>query len=89
MDDIGTAFLPAYKEFGLSMIDFLKNVRANMPELEQLANTLGALASNWVKDFGNALDEALPHIQRGLDYLLNNGDQVAKIVGGLAAALRP
>ena len=86
MDDIGTAFLPAYKEFGLSMIDFLKNVRANMPELEQLANTLGALASNWVKDFGNALDEALPHIQRGLDYLLNNGDQVAKIVGGLAAA---
>lgn len=68
------------------MIDFLKNVRANMPELEQLANTLGALASNWVKDFGNALDEALPHIQRGLDYLLNNGDQVAKIVGGLAAA---
>lgn len=86
MDDIGTAFLPAYKEFGVSMIDFLKNVRANMPELEQLANTLGALASNWVKDFGNALDEALPHIQRGLDYLLNNGDQVAKIVGGLAAA---
>lgn len=86
MDDIGTAFLPAYKEFGLSVIDFLKNVRANMPELEQLANTLGALASNWVKDFGNALDEALPHIQRGLDYLLNNGDQVAKIVGGLAAA---
>lgn len=86
MDDIGTAFLPAYKEFGLSMIDFLKNVRANMPELEQLANTLGALASNWVKDFGNALDEALPHIQRGLDYLLNNGDQVAKIVAGLAAA---
>jgi len=86
MDDIGTAFLPAYKEFGLSMIDFLKNIRANMPELEQLANTLGALASNWVKDFGNALDEALPHIQRGLDYLLNNGDQVAKIVGGLAAA---
>lgn len=86
MDDIGTAFLPAYKEFGLSMIDFLKNIRANMPELEQLANTLGALASNWVKDFGNALDEALPHIQRGLDYLLNNGDQVAKIVGGMAAA---
>lgn len=40
MDDIGTAFLPAYKEFGLSMIDLLKKVRANMPELEQLANTL-------------------------------------------------
>lgn len=24
MDDIGTAFLPAYKEFGLSMIGFIR-----------------------------------------------------------------
>lgn len=86
MDDIGTAFLPAYKEFGLSMIDLLKNVRANMPELEQLANTLGALASRGVENLGQAMDNALPYIQDGLDYLLNNGDRVAKIIGGLAAA---
>lgn len=86
MDDIGTAFLPAYKEFGLSMIDLLKKVRANMPELEQLANTLGALASRGVENLGQAMDNALPYIQDGLDYLLNNGDRVAKIMGGLAAA---
>ena len=86
MDDIGSAFLPAYKEFGLSMIDFLKNVRANMPELEQLANSLGALASRGVEQLGQAMDSALPYIQSGLDYLLNNGDQVAKIIGGMAAA---
>lgn len=86
MDDIGSAFLPAYKEFGLSMIDFLKNVRANMPELTQLANSLGTLASRGVEKLGQAMDSALPYIQSGLDYLLNNGDQVAKIIGGMAAA---
>lgn len=86
MDDIGTAFLPAYKEFGLSMIDFMKGIRANMPELTQLANTLGELASRGVRKLGEAMDASLPYIQRGLDYLLNNGDQVAKVIGGLAAA---
>lgn len=86
MDDIGTEFLPAYKEFGLSMIDFMKGIRANMPELTQLANTLGELASRGVQKLGEALDASLPYIQNGLDYLLNNGDQVAKVIGGLAAA---
>lgn len=86
MDDVGTAFLPAYKEFGLAMIDFMKSIRNNMPELKQLANTLGALASQGVKKLGQAMDDALPYIQSGLDYLLNNGEKVAKIVGGLAAA---
>lgn len=86
MDDIGTAFLPAYKEFGLSMIDFMKGIRANMPELTQLANTLGELASRGVQKLGDAMDASLPYIQQGLDYLLNNGDKVAKVIGGLAAA---
>lgn len=35
MDDIGTAFLPAYKEFGLSMIGFIRGVRENMPGVDQ------------------------------------------------------
>lgn len=86
MDDIGTAFLPAYKEFGLSMIDFMKGIRGNMPELTQLANTLGELASRGVQKLGDAMDASLPYIQQGLDYLLNNGDKVAKVIGGLAAA---
>lgn len=86
MDDIGSAFLPAYKEFGLSMIDFLRGVRANMPELTQLAESLGKLASRGVAKLGEAMDTALPYIQNGLDYLLNNGDRVASMLGKLAAA---
>ncbi|MFR8333707.1 MAG: hypothetical protein ACLU9S_16180 [Oscillospiraceae bacterium] len=86
MDDIGTAFLPAYKEFGLSMIGFIRGVRENMPELTKLAESLGKLASRGVEKLGTAMNWALPYIQKGLDYLLNNGEQVAHIIGILAAA---
>ena len=84
--DIGEAFLPAYKEFGMSMIDFIRNIRENMPQLEQLSGTLGELASRGVERLGQAMNNALPYIQKGLDYLVNNGDQVVKIIGGMAAA---
>ena len=86
MDDIGTAFLPAYKEFGLSMIGFIRGVRENMPELTQLAESLGTLASRGVEKLGSAMDTALPYIQKGLDYLINNGEQVVRVLGGMAAA---
>ena len=86
MDDIGTAFLPAYKEFGLSMIGFIRGVRENMPELTKLAESLGKLASRGVEKLGSAMDTALPHIQKGLDYLINNGEQVVRVLGGMAAA---
>lgn len=86
MDDVGTAFLPAYKEFGLAMIDLINNIRDNMPALTELANTLGELASGGVQKLSLAMNDALPHIQDGLDYLLNNSDKVKKAIGGLAAA---
>lgn len=85
MDDIGTAFLPAYREFGLSMIGFIRGIRENMPELTKLAESLGKLASRGVEKLGTAMNWALPYIQKGLDYLLNNGEQVAHIIGILAA----
>lgn len=86
MDDIGTAFLPAYKEFGLSMIGFIRGIRENMPELTKLAESLGKLASRGVEKLGSAMDTALPYIQKGLDYLINNGEQVVRVLGGMAAA---
>lgn len=84
--EIGDALLPAKKEFDLAMIDFLNNVRKNMPELTQLAESLGTLASRGVKKLGSAMDTALPYIQKGLDYLINNGEQVVRVLGGMAAA---
>ena len=84
--EIGDAFLPAKKQFNLSMIDFLNSIRKNMPELTQLAESLGTLASRGVEKLGSAMDTALPHIQKGLDYLINNGKQVVRVLGGMAAA---
>ena len=84
--DFGTAFLPAKKEFSLAMIDFLNEIRDNMPELAKLAESLGTLASKGVSKLGDAMDWALPYIQKGLDYLVNNGDQVASVLAKVAAA---
>ena len=84
--EVGNAFLPAKKEFGLAMIDFLNEIRENMPELTRLAESLGTLASKGVSKLGDAMDWALPYIQKGLDYLVNNGDQVASVLAKVAAA---
>ena len=84
--EIGDAFLPAKKQFNLSMIGFLNSIRKNMPELTQLAESLGTLASRGVEKLGSAMDTALPYIQKGLDYLINNGEQVVRVLGGMAAA---
>ena len=81
--EIGDAFLPAKKQFNLSMIDFLNSIRKNMPELTE---SLGTLASRGVEKLGSAMDTALPYIQKGLDYLINNGEQVVRVLGGMAAA---
>ena len=78
--------IPAKKQFNLSMIDFLNSIRKNMPELTQLAESLGTLASRGVEKLGSAMDTALPYIQKGLDYLINNGEQVVRVLGGMAAA---
>lgn len=85
MQDIGQAFLPAKKEFSLSMRDFYDQIRKNMPELTTLANSLGKIASDGVERLGDAMERALPYIQKGLDYLANNGPQVASTLGKLAA----
>lgn len=84
--DVGEAFLPAYKAFGTSMIDFIQNIRANPEQLDRLAASLGTLASRGVEKLGNAMNNALAYIQKGLDYLVENGDQVVKFIGALAAA---
>lgn len=82
--EIGDAILPAKKEFDLALIDFLNNIRKNMPELKQLTESLATLASRGVKKLGEMMDAALPKIQSGIDYLLNNGDKVASTIKTLA-----
>ncbi|MCM1295498.1 MAG: phage tail tape measure protein [Muribaculaceae bacterium] len=81
--DIGEAFLPAKKELSVALIDFMNRLR-NMPELGQAAETLAGLFASGVEKAGEALEKAMPHIQKGLDYIANNGPKVISVLGKLA-----
>lgn len=83
--DVGTAFLPAKKEISVALIDFMNQLRS-MPELGEIAQQLATLFSRGVTWAADALENALPTIQKALDYLVNNGPQVLSFLGKLAAA---
>lgn len=83
--DVGTAFLPAKKEISVALIDFMNQLRG-MPELGEIAQQLATLFSRGVTWAADALENALPTIQKALDYLVNNGPQVLSFLGKLAAA---
>ena len=82
--DIGTEFLPVKKTLSLAMIDLMNGVRKDMPQLQTLAGTLADLLSAGISKLGDALQAALPYVQKALDYVADNGPQVAGILGGLA-----
>ena len=85
--DMGEEFLPVKKEFAQVAIDLLNSVRENLPQLKELAHTLAELASKGVKWLAEQLPKALPYIQQALDYVNNNGPQVAKTLGTIAKIL--
>lgn len=82
--DIGTEFLPVKKTLSLAVIDLMNGVRKDMPQLQTLAGTLADLLSAGISKLGDALQAALPYVQKTLDYIADNGPQVAGILGGLA-----
>ncbi len=84
-EEFGEAFLPVKKQFSLLMIDVINGLKENMPQLEQIAENMATILGGAVSALGSAFEKALPYIQSALDYIANNGEQVAKIIGGLAA----
>ena len=80
----GESFLPVQKEMDLAMRDLFVTLHENMPQLSQLGGTLAELASGGIRTLGEALQTALPYVQRALDYVANNGPQVVEILGGMA-----
>lgn len=83
--DVGTAFLPAKKEISVALIDFMNQLRS-MPELGEIAQQLATLFSQGVSGAAEALENAMPAIQKFLNYLVNNGPQVLSFLSKLAAA---
>ena len=64
--EIGDAFLPAKKQFNLSMIDFLNSIRKNMPELTQLAESLGSWQAGAWRSWGALWTRRCRTSKRGL-----------------------
>lgn len=85
--DFGTEFLPVKKQFSLMMIDLMNSLRENMPELKELGMTLAEIAAKGVAALSEALPKALPYIKQALDYVNENGPELASTIGKIAAVL--
>lgn len=84
MQDLGDSFLPAQKELTRLQLDIYEGIDENLPDLSNLANSILPLLRTAVEGIGAAAQWALPWIQKGIDYLANNGPQAA---GGIAAII--
>ncbi|MFR2116012.1 MAG: hypothetical protein ACLS45_01830 [Subdoligranulum sp.] len=56
------------KTLSLAVIDLMNGVRKDMPQLQTLAGTLADLLSAGISKLGDALQAALPYVQKTLDY---------------------
>lgn len=83
--DIGNAFLPAKKDISLAIIGFLDTIRNNK-DLPRVAEMLASMFSTGLEKAGNALENAMPTIEKVLGYLADHGPQVLSFLGKLAAA---
>lgn len=82
--NIGNQFLPVKKELTSMWIDIANGITESLPDLSNLASSILPLLRTAVEGIGAAAQWALPWIQKGVDYLANNGPQAA---GGIAAII--
>lgn len=85
-EELGESFLPAKKQLALTVIEIMDNLRGNIPQLSQLADKFAAVLSKAITTAAAKFEQALPTIERVLDYLLNNGDKVVDTIKKLTIA---
>lgn len=84
--NIGNQFLPVKKELTSMWIDIANGITESLPDLSNLANSILPLLRSAVEGIGAAAQWALPWIQKGVDYLTNNGPQAAGAIAAIIAA---
>ena len=84
--NIGKSFVPLQTQWDDSIRNLMLRLNDNMPQFEQLSGTLADLASKGIAKIGDVLEKALPYITKALDYVNDNGPQVAATIGKIAAA---
>lgn len=84
--NIGNQFLPVKKELTSMWIDIANGITESLPDLSNLASSILPLLRTAVEGIGAAAQWALPWIQKGVDYLANNGPQAAGAIASIIAA---
>ena len=83
MVTLGNNFLPVKKELAMLGIDMMNGITDSLPDLTTLAEGIMPLLRNAVEGIGAAVKDALPYIQKAVDYVADNGDTVAQWATGL------
>ena len=84
--DVGESFLPVKVDAMNMITEVLNNIRKHLPDLERIAEKLMPLIETTIENIGNGINDALPVIEKLIDYVTNNGETAGKIVGGMGAA---
>ena len=84
--DVGESFLPVKIDAMNMITEVLNNIRKHLPDLERIAEKLMPLIGTAIENIGNGINDALPVIEKLIDYVTNNGETAGKIVGGMGAA---
>ncbi len=83
--DIGESFIPVKAEAMNMLRDVLNDLRANLPDLERIAEKSMPLVQSAVESIGSGLKSALPVVEKIIDYITNNGATAGKIIAGMGA----
>ena len=84
--NVGKSFVPLQTQWDDSIRQLFLRLNDNMPQIQQLSGTLAELASKGISKVGDLIEKYLPTIMKALDYVNNNGPQVAATIGKIAAA---
>lgn len=85
--NVGKSFVPVTTQADEAIRQLFLRLNDDMPELQKLSGSLADLATKGISKVGDAIERALPFISKALDYVNNNGPQVAETIGKIALAL--
>lgn len=84
--EVGESFLPVQKEISKLVIDAMNGLRGYMPQISQITGNMARALSEGAEKLGQKLERAKPYIQDALDYLVNHGPEVVRVLKGMAGA---
>lgn len=84
--NVGNQFLPAKKELTAMWIDIANGITESLPDLSNIVNGILPMLHSALLGIGNAVQAALPWIQKGIDYTAEHGPEVAGAIAAIVSA---